>query len=652
MKLLSLVLENFQGIKNFTLAIDGKNASVYGDNGTGKTTLANANSWLLFDKPYTGAKNFTPKTKGPDGEDLHNLNHSAEGTYQLEDGSILNLKKIYKEVWTKTRGSNELSFSSHTIDYFIDGVPVQAKQYQDRIDMICKPEQAKMLTMPDYFSEQIHWQDRRNILLEICGDVSDDDVINSVKELQALREYLKKPGLANTFYTVEEYGKIASAKKAEINLELQTIPARIDEAKKAIPETSGTAEGLNSQILELQEKKKLLEMQMTGIGTSAELNALNEELSQAKAALAEANNLYVQNWTSSMSGKNAEIAKLREELSALNSEIFTIKSSIQTKSNDLEKMEAMRLKNVSEYTELQAKKWESSEKCYACGQALPESEVLVAKEKFNQTKSERLSAITADCENTCSKVLIAALKSEIEKAGNELGLQIEKKVSIEKLVEDIQNSIGIMPAFDNTSEHAELSAKIKLIESKIVLVGTDTNEAKSEIQGKINEFQRDIENLHKLKLNIQISEGQLKRISELEAQEKELASAYEDIQKGVFLCETFIRAKVSLLTNRINDKFENVRFRLFKLQVNGGVSEDCEVLVPTPAGLVPYSTANNAARINAGLELIETLGKHWNVSMPVMVDNAEAVTHLRSMQTQLIQLVVSEPDKTLRVVPE
>ena len=73
-------------------------------------------------------------------------------------------------------------------------------------------------------------------------------------------------------------------------------------------------------------------------------------------------------------------------------------------------------------------------------------------------------------------------------------------------------------------------------------------------------------------------------------------------------------------------------------------------MVPTDDGrLVPFAFANNAARINAGLEIIDTLSAHWGVTMPVFVDNAESVTRLTHTTAQVIRLVVSEPDKKLRL---
>ena len=124
----------------------------------------------------------------------------------------------------------------------------------------------------------------------------------------------------------------------------------------------------------------------------------------------------------------------------------------------------------------------------------------------------------------------------------------------------------------------------------------------------------------------------------------------DELLHGLYLCEQFTRAKVAMLDHRINDRFGGVKFRLFQEQMNGGVKEDCEVLVPAAGGaLVPFGVANNAARINAGLEIIDTLSAAWGLSMPVVVDNAESVTALRETTGQIIRLVVSQNDKTLRL---
>lgn len=170
------------------------------------------------------------------------------------------------------------------------------------------------------------------------------------------------------------------------------------------------------------------------------------------------------------------------------------------------------------------------------------------------------------------------------------------------------------------------------------------------ITEEIQAVKESIREQQEIKGKFAAAESQQERINQLRDKEKSLSGEYESIERGIFLCELFIKAKVGMLTEKINGKFSSVRFRLFQEQINGGIKEDCEVMIPSEGGrMVPYAFANNAARINAGLEIIDVLSKHWGLSIPVFVDNAESVTRLTQMDTQLIRLVVSEADKKLRL---
>ncbi|MDH5299373.1 MAG: AAA family ATPase, partial [Desulfobulbaceae bacterium] len=243
MKLLSLVLTNFKGVKSFTFSPAGNNASVLGDNGTGKTSLADSISWLLFDKDSKGNSKFDIKTQGADGQPIHNLEHTVEGVFDT-----LTLKKTYREIWTKKRGSNAAEFSGHTTDYEIDGVPVQKKEYQARVAAIAPEEMFRLLTTPNYFPEIMSWQQRRSILMEVCGDVADADVVAGSKELQPLDEIMATRKL-------DDHKKVVSASMTKINAEIKLLPARIDEASRSIPAEDIDVVMAEKLIAGLQEKK-------------------------------------------------------------------------------------------------------------------------------------------------------------------------------------------------------------------------------------------------------------------------------------------------------------------------------------------------------------------------------------------------------------
>jgi hypothetical protein len=137
----------------------------------------------------------------------------------------------------------------------------------------------------------------------------------------------------------------------------------------------------------------------------------------------------------------------------------------------------------------------------------------------------------------------------------------------------------------------------------------------------------------------------LLRIDELKAQQKALGKAFEGLEYQRLLCEKFVVAKARTMTERVNSKFALARFKLFDVQINGGISDTCEVTVNG----VPYSDLNNGGRLNVGLDILDTLSEVYGMRAPVFLDNREALSDIIPIRSQLISLWVSASDKTLRI---
>ena len=223
MKLLKLTLSNFKGVKSFTLEPNGQDVTVYGANGTGKSTLMDALLWLLFDKNQH-FKTASVKTLGRTGDELHGLDHTVEGSFLLDDNRTVTLKKTMAEKWVKKRGTADKTFSGHSTDFWVDGVPYKLKDYKEQINNLVPDEELfKLLSSPFYFASVLPWQKRREILLDICGDISTQEVINSNDNLTDLLDLLGN-------YSIESFKKIVSEKLRKLNTEIAEIPVRIDEA--------------------------------------------------------------------------------------------------------------------------------------------------------------------------------------------------------------------------------------------------------------------------------------------------------------------------------------------------------------------------------------------------------------------------------------
>lgn len=655
MKIKSLRLENFQGIGSAEFDFDGRSASIFGDNATGKTTVFNAVTWLLFDKASTGAKNFTPKTKGASG-DLHNLDHAAEAVFIMDTGEQATFRKVYHEVWKKKRGSATEEFAGNTIDFYIDGVPTKEKQYTDTLQNFCGGiERMKMLTMPDYFAEVMPWEDRRKILIELCGDVSDEEVIEANPDLSDLGGFLRKPGTTSQFYSVEEYKKIASARKSEINKQLAALPGRIDEARRAIPGQdalqplaqieASIKDCTNTRNSLVEERAALL----AGDNAIADARA---KITEAEAALTNARSAYNAKVSAASSQTMDKIGKLTVTAGEAQSKASGEKAAAKRYTDDAARMTEARARLLKEYEAAAKEVWDDSqETCPTCGQKMPPERIESMKAEFNQRRSEKLMAINLRGKETCSKEAIEQLKAKAADAEKAAAAADAEAASLKAQADALRSGAQDFPAFETTQEYTTLFCEVNKYRARERELAENNAPDTAFIDTQISALDTEIDTLKKQALQHEQSEAQKNRVAELENSEKQMGAEYESLERGVWLCDEFTKAKVKMLTSRIDSKFKSVRFRLFQEQLNGGVKDDCEVLIPTAAGrMVPYTFANNAARINAGLEIIGALAEHWNMEMPVFIDNAESVTHLTDTWMQTIRLVVSEQDKQLRLV--
>lgn len=611
-----LSLENFKGISFFSFLPDGKNATIIGDNGEGKTTIMDGFLWLLTDKDSRGNSQFSIKTLGEDGEPKHNLDHSVSAVLNV-DGSPLTLKKVYKEVYTKKRGDTHKTLTRHTVDYFIDMVPVQKKEWDERLDQLVDEEILKLITNQRYFNS-LPWQDRRNILFDVCGNVTDEAVIeNSNGDLDELPTYLEGR-------KIEEHKKIVKNKRIQVNRRLEEIPARIDELSKSIAEAS------KINVKDLESQIEALDKEIQAVKDDTGISELRKKRVDLEATLAEKKAERDKKFTASIKEMKDLIDDLERSERDMTSQRYALNAEIESLGIDIkEKLSTMEVLRSS-YGEIFAQKPNVKDTCPTCGQALPEDEVSAAIDKFNQDKAEKLADINRQGESLKTKT------EELEK----------KKAALERDQKDLDDKLSIA------------KAEIKALAETIPEKGADPPsmvklaEQISEVQKLISEYQiPDVEPLEQKRAELQayIAEANSigkteKRIDELEKEERTLAQELLELEKQLWLMERFTVHKAWTLEKTINSKFELARFKLFEPQINGGIKDVC---ITTYKG-VPYGDAlNTGAEINLGLDIVRTLSEHYGVWAPVWVDHAESVTQLIDPGSQLIRLVVI-PDRELK----
>ena len=458
-RLKQMKLQNFKGIKDLTIDFDCKDTNIYGRNATGKTTIVDGFMWLFFNKDSSGAADFDVKTKNLYGEYLHNLEHSVECAIEV-DGTETTFKKVFKEKYTKQRGSVTATFTGHTTDYFVDDVPKKKKEYDAQVNELFDSKYFQIITDPFYFNEKMKWQDRRSLLIDICGDVDALEVVNSNNELAPLCKVM--PGK-----TIDEYRLQLKSQMKPINDELKVIPIKINEAQLAIPNEIVPVDEeklsfINNRIRELENKKAFASRG----GAIAEKETELIKLRNKKLMIQQ---------------EMPNIKALKDELYGLSIQEDSLQRKVERAKDDIDFMKTQQKNNEekrdslrNKYFEVNATQYDESQNiCPHCGQQLPSDQIAGFMEKFNINKSNELEKINTDGK---------ALKQEFDKRDKDIDNLTSEIETYQKDINDLQESIKEkQKEIDNIQESfkAEQQPKVDAIndsQEEIVVADTQNNE--------------------------------------------------------------------------------------------------------------------------------------------------------------------------------
>ena len=668
-KLLSISLLNFKGIKSISINADGANTDIFGANGTGKTTIADAFTWLLFGKDTTDRKDFEIKTLDQTGRVIPMIEHEVSATL-LVDGETLSIRRVLRENWVKKRGNEEREFSGNITELYWNDVPMQVTEFSKKINDVLNEQVFKMITSPTYFNS-IKWQDRRNLLIDIFGEVSNEEVAKGNTAFEKLLEKLTQGK------TLEDYKAQISASIKKAKEDLKAIPARIDEVFRGKPE----AQDFRVLEIELEGYSKKLEKVDSEI---ADVNkAFDSKLASQRDSKLKVNNLKSEIEIIEQNAKNEANNRLKPDTSVLDTlvkqktdkeqELQSYESALKTLETKKEGI-ASQITSTEKQMEDKRKQWhdenakalefkEDDCTCPTCKQALPsgniESKKAEAMQNFHNAKLQKLQQIESEGQNLATQKSnldaefktivdrIETVNTAVKNCKEELQSIIDKieiennnasKSGLEsKTEEEIFKSL-----LDGNQKYQELLIELEGVESSIVEVPAVDN---SELVEKRKSLVSEIDAIKaKLQTKAQIEAAE-KRILELQNEEKTLSQQIANVEKEQFVIENFVKAKVDALENVVNSKFKYVKFKMFEEQINGGLRETCEATVNG----VPYSDVNTASKINAGLDIINVLSEFYGINAPIFVDNAESVHTLIETESQMIRLVVSEQDKKLNV---
>lgn len=643
----SLKLYHFKGIKNLEINFSNHETHILGRNGSGKTTIFDAVTFLLFGKDSQDRSTFNIKTLDSDGQAMRDIHHTVEAVFQI-DAQTVTLKKVYKENWVTKKGELEPELKGHETLCYIDEVPKKISDYQAFINEIVDETIFKQITNPKYFAS-LPWKKQREILFTIAGTVSDSEIAAGNPAYEALLEKLSGKKMADYLLQI-------SAEKKKLKVDIAAIPPRIDEVERSKPEPENFA-GLEK---DLEARRKNLEdiEAMIASANSAyqkqttnnqqiysqindlkvkQSHVLNEATQQNMAGYYSAKNSRkeieqdLQNAQRQLTRYEGDAGYIAKELEAKQVQINALRADFETVSDS---------QYVAEEGKLMCPVWN-----FACGDArsleLHKTNQNKARETFNTTKVQKLDAINETGQKLSKEI------AEIEGRLNDTARSIS---NTKQEIENIQNQLANTPEPvqpgkvdpETNSEWSALQAQIVKLEGSVKEITAPDN---SKLLDDKRVFQGNIENLQaRLAKKAQIEKAEA-RAKELREEQIKLSQTISSLEKDEFTINNFTRDRINEAEARINGRFTLVKFKMFNTQVNGAETETCEMMVDG----VPYSDVNTAASINAGIDVINVLSQFYGVTAPVIIDNRESVSDIIETNAQVINLVVDRNTETLTV---
>lgn len=633
-ELKSLDLVHFKCFPKLHLDFHEGVNSLFGANAAGKTSVYDALTWLLFDKDSAGHSRPAIKPTGAPAGTM------PEVTAILEvDGEPIKLRKVLREKWEKPRGSSIERYAGDTRDYYIDDVPLAENAYKRRIAELIDERQFKLLTDVWAVTKEMHWKDRRTLLAEICGLPEDKQLLAAAPQFTELNEKVGRR-------TVDEYKSVLMKQRKDMNANLNTLPVRVDECSRMVAELESLDfAAAHSESDRLQAERERVQGELVKLTNDTltaqaknERDALQNQLSELEVE----NNAHLVSQRVPVEDETpvltAALDRAKCEADRLTRTVARETDYITTGENCLNDYRARwRAIDAEEFTETV---------CPTCHQPLPAEQVAEAREAFAAHQQQRKDTLLEDSKFV--KRGIAAAKDRLLTAETALKTaqdEVQKaQISLDSYTPPVEVVPENLPDYDRRK--GAILTLIADADKRIDRLTSDTEQERRRLETALSAVTAE-----KLRHDAVLAKEQTlsdtrRRIADLQAEQRKAAAEVEQMDRLIAMCEEFTRYRVQAITESVNSKFRLTRWRLFTEQVNGGLADCCE---PMDRNGSTFEGTNNAMQINIGMDIIDTLSAHFGRRVPLFVDNAESVTHLQSIGSQVVRLVVSEQDKELRI---
>jgi len=643
-RLLELKIRDFKGLLSFDFLPGGKDADIVGDNGTGKTSVYDAYCWLLFGCDSRDNTAFAIEPRRGDGTVAdRDAVTEVEGVFEVY-GDELRLLKRNLQKWVRVRGRSELTYQGNTNEYEINGVPCTMKDYNERVSEICDLDMLRILSGVFRFPN-LEWTQQRVMLFDMLEMGDDADIMaDAGGKFGELRELMMKTG--SDFDAAVDMIKRDRKRAMEA---VEKLPAMIGESKRYLSERDklpqkaaldAEKKSLNASIDQLMENRASEMSNVNLAGIMAEMRETEAEL----RALHVENETYIREQRG-IYDVASNISRLRNDEREADRRAMNAKDAADRCKKEVKRLSDLLDHLRKRYEEVQEDVYSGEDICPRCGRKYDESTIQSARQHFEEEKNERLAGMAEEGK---------ALKEKYDTAKAELLEEFKRRDEALKEAAEVSEKLFAIKPFEpsDMDGYAEklqaLTAKHDAAEEKERFERVCHNKIISDIDREIGEKRDRVAEINRILGDIERERTVVERVRQLEDELQEKTGIVDQYDRLLFLADEFTVYKAEKAEEGVNALFEFVKFRLFEKQKNGGMRYCCEATVD---GIGYNKNLNSAAKVNAGLDIINAFSKKYGISAPVFVDNAETVTNLLHVPCQMIRLCV-EKNKFLQAKTE
>lgn len=630
-KLLSMHLKNFMCYEEQGFDFHDKTV-ISGANGKGKSSIASAYTWCLFDCDYEMRSNPVVRRE-VNGSPVEG---DVEVTMVLDiDGRKIAVCKVQKRTYSKDG-------SSYKDDnkYFINDVPKTKTAFNEYLEI---DNVFKMSSNINAFLNQKS-DEVRKFLFQTVNDISDVAVANKYPDLSELEALLEK-------YSAEELSAMNKKKVADIKKELPILEGQIREKEAGIKAKTD----MDVSDLEIQKnclKKKIQEnvdKQLESEKLYKNYNELTDGILELKMELSglerKANEALVEERAKLLSASALKISDRGELQIGINAIETQISAAVAAIDRLKGKLEGIRI----EWKEENERKLdETSLVCPYCKQLYPEEKKVELFANFEKEKADLLASITADGNNT--KDQLEKKTKDLEQLRLDLEERKVERDAVTLEAKELEDKFSKLPEKIDISDTAEYQEITKQIAEKEKLLKSmeDTSEYRKALKEEEQELREELFGCES-KILMANTEAEEKRLEGLKEKRTDMVQQQADAEKVLYLLTELEKAKNEELSDQINQRFKLVQWQLFETAKNGNYKSTCIPMVDGKSILTTISNKGN--RILGRVDICQSVQDIAGISVPIWVDDCESLDSENQKKVsdmvigQLIMLVVNDNEK-------